>query len=70
MMGTECASGFCPSQDGVCCDAGCNGKCLSCLAAQTSSANGTCDDVDAGTDPQSECMGVKVCNGNGLCVNP
>ncbi|NUO54929.1 MAG: hypothetical protein HOV80_39315 [Polyangiaceae bacterium] len=70
MMNNECASGYCPSQDGVCCDTACNTKCLSCLQAQTGQPTGTCDDVTAGTDPQAECPGAKVCGGAGQCVNP
>ena len=65
-LGSECASGFCV--EGVCCNAACTGDCLSCLAANTPSPNGTCDEVDTNTDPQDDCPGAQVCNMMGLCV--
>ena len=53
----ECVTGFCPADDGVCCDTACGGLCESCLAADTAQANdGVCDAVTAGTDPKGECI--------------
>ena len=63
----ECLSGICV--EGVCCDAACDGVCVSCLAALTGADEGTCSPVAAGTDPESECadQGAAVCGTNGLC---
>lgn len=51
----ECTSGFCPGDDGVCCDTTCGSLCESCLMADTGQADGTCAPVTGGTDPKSEC---------------
>ena len=51
----ECASGFCPSGDGVCCDAACDGACSACLTDKTGTSDGTCAPVAATTDPDGEC---------------
>lgn len=52
-----CASGFCV--DGVCCDTGCDGACVSCNQAGRA---GKCSPYLAGTDPQGECgKGTGVC---------
>jgi hypothetical protein len=67
--GAECASGFCPAEDGVCCDDACGQTCRSCLNAATGSPTGTCDDVVAGQDPALECMANnETCNGSGGCA--
>src|ERR1700733_13124669 len=65
--GTACASGFCPTGDGVCCDSACNAMCESCKDADTGGANGTCLPVTAHTDPASECtdQGATGCGANG-----
>ena len=65
--GTECQSGFCPTQDGVCCATACGGLCNSCLGANTGGANGTCGPITSGKDPSNECAGSATCNGSGGC---
>jgi len=66
-----CVSGNCV--DGVCCNTSCDVLCRSCLAAETPSPNGTCDDIDGGTDPAAECddgafcTGPESCDGGGSC---
>src|SRR5262249_49808853 len=63
-MGTsQCVSNFCV--DGVCCDGTCTGTCLSCNLAAT---KGTCTLIALGDDPDNECAGTDVCNGNGVCA--
>lgn len=67
----ECQSGFCV--DGFCCNTACNGLCQACAAAMTPSPNGTCANIDAGTDPGTECADpsecvLSVCNA-GACAN-
>jgi hypothetical protein len=65
----ECASGNCV--ESVCCDDPCDGTCESCLAANTPSADGTCDDIDSGSDPDGECSATNCytgnCDGSGAC---
>ncbi|MEZ4297584.1 MAG: hypothetical protein R3B70_21665 [Polyangiaceae bacterium] len=61
----ECQSGFCV--DGNCCNTACQGFCQACSTAKTGLANGTCDDIVAGTDPDDECAGAEVCDGNLGC---
>ncbi len=51
-LGNECASGACV--EGVCCNTACTGTCLSCLAAKTGGASGTCAFITAGM-PDSRC---------------
>ena len=67
--GAQCASGFCPTQDGVCCDMACDTLCRACVQTKTGSANGTCGNVTAGSDPDMECSGITTpnCNGAGAC---
>ncbi len=55
----ECMSGFCA--DGVCCNAQCNGTCLSCSATP-----GTCTPIANGQDPANECASG-ACDGTGAC---
>ena len=57
----QCASGFCPADDGVCCDAACTGTCSSCKAIDTCGVDGTCSAVTSGTDPKNECAGASSC---------
>jgi hypothetical protein len=59
----ECGSGFCA--DGVCCSTPtCSGTCMSCNQANTvGGVAGVCDSIKAGTDPDMECTGAKVCDG-------
>ena len=66
----DCASGFCPAEDGVCCDTMCSGTCEACLASKTGNSDGICGSVFFGTDPDDECSGTEVCNGAGACVSP
>jgi hypothetical protein len=66
---TECASGFCA--DGVCCESGCDGVCVSCAQP---SAPGRCLPVPAGmadtsTNPAQVCgdEGAASCGLDGRC---
>jgi len=66
--GTGCASGFCV--DTVCCATACSGVCVACSAAKKGGGtNGTCGNVAAGTDPDSECApdAVSTCGNDGTC---
>ncbi|HRI69088.1 MAG TPA: hypothetical protein PK156_32885 [Polyangium sp.] len=67
--GAQCTSGFCPTQDGVCCDTACDTLCRACVQMKTGSATGTCGNVTAGSDPDNECSGITTpnCNGAGVC---
>jgi len=67
----ECASGFCPGQDGVCCEAACDDSCLSCSSKKTQKPDGVCAAVLADTDPDAECssLGVQSCGANGTGCN-
>ena len=68
-VNAECASGFCV--DGVCCNSACNTGCQACTAAKKGSGtDGSCGSIVSGGDPDSECAGVQVCNGAGLCKIP
>jgi hypothetical protein len=70
---SECLQGNCV--DNVCCDGACAGRCLSCLAANTGKANGTCSPVTSGKDPDddcsvdapSSCARDGWCDGTGAC---
>lgn len=62
---SQCQSGFCV--DGFCCGGACTFSCTACSNAKTGAANGTCANVKANTDPDSECPGTTMCNGNGQC---
>lgn len=63
----QCQSGFCPPQDGVCCDTACSGTCESCVAVDTGAQDGACAPVLANTDPDNECSGL-LCDGTGSCA--
>jgi hypothetical protein len=65
--GAECASGHCA--DGVCCDASCDGSCVSCLSALTGVADGTCAPVPDWTDPEDDCQSPQACT-MGACGSP
>ena len=61
----QCVSGFCT--DGVCCNVGCLGPCVSCA---TPMREGTCWPADQGQpDPHRQCrnMGESSCGQTGLC---
>jgi hypothetical protein len=58
--GSECLSNNCPADDGICCDAPCDGLCQSCKFADTNAPDGICAAVSTGTDPKNECP-------NGAC---
>ncbi len=58
----SCLSGHCA--DGVCCDQACEGLCRSCALA---GAEGTCTPVPYGQDPDDECPGAAVCDGDERC---
>ena len=63
--GSDCVSGFCA--DGICCNAACDGACVSCALP---SREGTCWPVDLGTpDPNGVCRnaGAASCGQTGLC---
>ena len=65
----ECGSGFCPVDDGVCCDTECANTCVGCLAVKTSDVTGLCSPVTVMTDPDGECgeHGYALCAGAGTC---
>jgi uncharacterized protein YkwD len=67
----QCQSGFCPADDGVCCNSACNGTCRACVAGKTGGTTGTCDDVSAGQDFEAECgdQGAASCGANGMGCN-
>ncbi len=74
---TECASGQCPEQDGVCCATACDTLCVSCKNAKTDAADGTCAPVVEKTDPDDDCAldsctgtAAKrhLCDGDGACT--
>jgi len=62
---SQCVSGSCAVQDGVCCDNGCSGTCKACVVAKTGVASGTCSNVTTNTDPDAEC--ATECSGAGAC---
>lgn len=63
----ECGSGYCV--DGVCCGSACNGPCEACSQAKTGQADGTCQAVRSGQDPDSECTeeAASTCGKDGYC---
>lgn len=63
---TQCASGHCPTADGVCCNEPCDGTCVACTASHSGLPQGTCGEVAAGADPEAECA-VGACLEGGLC---
>jgi hypothetical protein len=65
----ECLSGACPADDGVCCDAPCDGECEACVGMKTGGANGSCEPVTAGEDPDGECVAGPPCGPSGAGCN-
>jgi hypothetical protein len=72
----DCTSGFCATEDGVCCATACDGACEACAEAKTAVADGTCAPISTGTDPDVECFAQPVagcdvsgmgCDGAGAC---
>jgi hypothetical protein len=63
----DCASSFCA--DGVCCNAKCDGICEACTKAKTGLADGACNAVPNGADPDNECAqdAASTCKQNGFC---
>ena len=64
----ECQTGQCV--DGVCCDSPCGGDCRGCSAAvKGQGADGVCEPVVAGTDPDNNCPAdpPDSCGADGLC---
>ena len=64
----ECASGHCV--DGVCCNLACDFSCVACSAEKKGGgADGVCEVIAAGTDPDSECAdeGATSCGLDGSC---
>lgn len=70
---TDCQFGHCA--DGVCCEASCSAKCMSCLSAYTGKPDGKCAPVQAGfvhgadcpTSAPSTCGLDGKCDGSGAC---
>ena len=52
---SECKSGHCPAQDGLCCDLPCDSLCMACAGSKTEYTDGVCAPVTAATDPDLEC---------------
>lgn len=66
--GSECQSGNCPTQDGVCCATACSGTCQSCDGAvNVGMTSGQCSAIKTGLDPSNECAGPATCDGAGGC---
>ena len=63
----QCMSMLC-SDEGVCCDSQCSGVCMSCVAATNGGNAGMCLPAVVGTDPQSDCAGVEVCDAGAACA--
>lgn len=61
----DCTSDSCV--DGICCDTGCTGSCMSCVVPGFA---GTCTAVPAGSDPDGECGQGGYCTGAGECSVP
>ncbi|MDI1433525.1 hypothetical protein [Polyangium sorediatum] len=63
----ECLSDHCV--DGVCCDDACTGICEACSAGKKGSgADGVCEPITLGTDPDMECTTPGTCDGAGMCI--
>lgn len=69
----ECVSKTCV--DGVCCNSGCTGACMSCRNADTGMGEGTCAAIKSGTKSTADCPTDTTacgrdgtCNGAGACT--
>jgi hypothetical protein len=51
----QCTSGFCPAQDGVCCDRACEGTCEACIKVKSGAPTGQCAIIPMGLDPDNDC---------------
>jgi len=73
----ECSSGNCATtgQGGICCNMPCGADCQSCAMADTGTADGTCANVTAGTDPKNGCTNDatgcedNLCAAGGVCAS-
>ena len=61
----QCGTGFC--SDGVCCDAACTGSCQACALATGAAVNGSCSNIQSGTDPGNDCN-LTWCGGSTACL--
>ncbi len=64
----DCFSGFCV--DGKCCNTACVGTCVACSAALKGlGADGVCDNIGVGLDPNIECgfQAAATCGTTGVC---
>ncbi len=64
---STCDSGYC--SDGVCCNARCDGLCMSCASALTGTSDGICTFTNALLESSDECIGPVACNGEGSCFS-
>lgn len=64
----ECLSGFCPPQDGVCCNERCDTVCRSCKASKNRAADGACTAIKEDTDPDNECPSLQTCQAGSTSV--
>ena len=62
-----CRSGYC--RDQVCCAGDCRGSCRACVEIYTGEADGSCELVQAGLDPRSDCTEAtpESCGDDGSC---
>ncbi len=65
----QCLSGFCPADDGICCDLPCDVTCRACLKHKTGYTNGACQPTKAYKDYDGDCSATEACDGKGACKN-
>ena len=63
----QCVSGYCPADDGVCCDEACELPCQGCVESKTGKPNGCCAPLSAEADPQGGCIDPYFCDPSGFC---